>query len=152
VEALAMTQPTVQVSTKINASPGEVWTALTTPDLIKSYFFGTEIDTDWHEGSPIIFRGDWKGKRYEDKGKIQTFEPERKLSYSHWSPLSGAPDRPENYQLVTFDISRANGGTKVTLSQSNLMDDAKKPDPAKLQEFEKNWKMVLDGLKKVVEA
>ena len=147
-----MTQPTVQVSTNINASPGEVWNALTTPELIKSYFFGTEIDTDWEEGHPIHFRGSWKGKTYEDKGEIQVFEPERKLSYSHWSPLSGAPDKPENYNLVTFDLARAGDGTKVTLSQSNLTGATKPVDHAQKQEYEKNWRMVLDGLKRVTEA
>jgi uncharacterized protein YndB with AHSA1/START domain len=147
-----MSRPTVQVSTNINASPSEVWAALTTPELIKSYFFGTDIDTDWHQGSPIRFHGQWKGKAYEDKGEIKAFEPEKKLSYSHFSALSGVADKPENYHLVTFDLARAEGGTKVTLTQENLTDTATKTDPAKKQEFEKNWRMVLDGLKRVVES
>jgi|SRR6185295_5798384 len=147
-----MAQPAVQVSTNINASPSEVWNALTTPDLIKSYFFGSDVDTDWHEGSPIYFRGNWKGKKYEDKGEIQKFEPEKRLSYSHWSPLAGVPDKPENYHLVTFDLAQTESGTKVTLSQGDLAGKTKEIDAAKKQEFEKNWKMVLDGLKKVVEA
>ena len=147
-----MAGPTVQVSTNIHASPGEVWTALTTPNLIKSYFYGADVDTDWQEGSPIYFRGDWKGRKFEDKGEIQQFEPERRLSYSHWSPLSGAPDKPENYQVVTFDLAPTGGGTKVTLSQSDLVDKAKSIDGAKKQEYENNWRTVLDGLKKIVEA
>ena len=31
---------------------------------------------------------------YEDKGTVLAFEPERRLSYTHWSPMGGSDDRP----------------------------------------------------------
>jgi uncharacterized protein YndB with AHSA1/START domain len=139
-----------QVSTRIAASPADVWNALTTPETIKKYFFGAEVESDWEEGNPIYFRGDYQGKSYEDKGEILTFEPEKRLSFSHWSPLSGVADRPENYHLVIFDLARDGKDTEVTLTQAKA-GEVKKSDLEKKEEFEKNWRMVLEGLKKTVE-
>ena len=144
-------EPITKVSTTIDAPPREVWDALTTPDIIKSYFFGSDVESDWEVGSPITFRGEYQGKKYEDKGVIQAAVPGKRLAYSHWSPLSGVPDRPENYNLVTFDLSDTDDGTKVTLSQAKLSGAPKQSDLDRKDEFEKNWKMVLSGLKKAVE-
>ena len=43
----------------INAPGSKVWEALTNPDLIKQYLFGTKVITDWQVGSPIIYEGQW---------------------------------------------------------------------------------------------
>jgi uncharacterized protein YndB with AHSA1/START domain len=51
----------------INAPASRVWQALVTPEAIKHYMFGTNVVSDWHEGSPIYWRGEWQGKPYEDK-------------------------------------------------------------------------------------
>ena len=40
----------------INAPTSRVWDALTKPDLIKQYLFGTQVTTDWRVGSPITLR------------------------------------------------------------------------------------------------
>jgi uncharacterized protein YndB with AHSA1/START domain len=44
-----------KVSIQINASSKAVWDALTKPALVKQYFFGTNVDTDWKRGSPSFF-------------------------------------------------------------------------------------------------
>src|SRR5215212_5822869 len=92
-----------EVSTQINAPVAKVWEALVTPDQIKQYMFGTNVVTDWKEGSPIVWKGEWKGKPYEDKGTILALKKERVLQYSHFSPLSGQPDVAENYHTVTIE-------------------------------------------------
>src|SRR6187399_1192874 len=88
----------------INANTAKVWNALTNPEMIKKYMFGATVISDWKEGSKIIWKGEWEGKSYEDKGKILRFEPEKSLQYSHFSPLSGLHDNPENYHIVTIDL------------------------------------------------
>jgi hypothetical protein len=71
--------------------------------------------------------------------------PNRLLQYSHFSPLSGEPDVPENYHIVTIDLSENGDQTQVSLSQNhNATDEARKHS-------EKNWSMMLDGLKKLLE-
>ena len=86
---------TGRVSIKINAPAARVWEALTTPAIIKQYFFGTTAISHWKVGSPIVFKGEWKGKEYEDKGTILDIVPNRLFRYSYWSSMSGIEDKPE---------------------------------------------------------
>jgi uncharacterized protein YndB with AHSA1/START domain len=58
---------TLNKSITINAPRQTVWDAITKPELIKKYFFGTNTVTTWKVGTPIFFRGEWEGKPYEDK-------------------------------------------------------------------------------------
>jgi uncharacterized protein YndB with AHSA1/START domain len=140
-----------KVQTTVNAQPAAVWKALTTASTLKQFFFGSDISTDWSVGSPIRFRGNWKGKPYEDKGVIQSFDAGKRLAFTHWSPLSGMDDKPENYHIVAFDLRPENGVTEVVLTQTNL-NDAEPLTPENRAEYAKNWTMVLDGLKKAVEG
>ena len=140
-----------QVRTTINAPPAAVWKALTTASTLKQFFFGADVSTDWRVGSPVRFRGNWKGKAFEDKGDIQAFDVGKRLSFTHWSPLSNMEDRPENYHIVTFDLRPVGSGTEVVLTQTN-QNDAEPLTPENRTEYAKNWTMVLDGLKTAVES
>jgi uncharacterized protein YndB with AHSA1/START domain len=104
-------------SVAIDAPVDETWRALTTPELIEQWFFGVETETDWEEGSPIVHRGEWQGKPYEDKGEIVRIEPPHLLVHTHWSDLSGKLDSPEHYQEVTWEVSARNGGSEVTVTE-----------------------------------
>jgi len=115
------------------------------PKAIKQYMFGATVVSDWREGSPIVWQGEWQGKPYEDKGTILELEPERTLRYSHFSPLSGLPDRPENYHTVTIDLSGDGDSTRVALAQGN------NPTEEARVHSEKNWGMMLAALKKYLE-
>jgi uncharacterized protein YndB with AHSA1/START domain len=142
--------PTAQVNKLIAASAPEIWTALTTPSALKQFFFGADVVTDWKVGSPIRMKGEFKGKAYEDKGDIVTFDPPRQLRFSHWSALSGQADIPANYHLVTFDLVPDGPATKVTLSQANLLGGVTASDIEHRADYEKNWAAVLDGLDRVL--
>src|SRR5512142_3286495 len=117
---------TAQASTTIHAPASKVWEALTKPELIKQYFFGTNVVTDWKVGSPIYYRGEWQGRPYEDKGTILEFEPNKRLVSTHWSPLSGVPDAPENYHTVTYLLYGHDGSTDVTILQDNNASEEEK--------------------------
>ena len=136
-----------KTSTTIDASPADVWKALVTPAAIKQYMFGTTVASDWKKGSPITWKGEWEGRAYEDKGVILENVPDRKLQYSHFSPMAGLPDKPENYHTVTIELSPATDGqTSVVLSQNN------NPTEQAQAHSEKNWTMMLGALKKYLEA
>ena len=132
-------------SVVIKASLQKVWDGLTLPELVKQYFFGTNMVTDWKVGSPIFFRGEWEGKAYEDKGTVLEFNPLKSLSYNYWSGFSGVEDKPENYQILKYEVEEVEGGVKLTISQSNASSQESADHSAA------NWKMVMDGLKKLVE-
>jgi uncharacterized protein YndB with AHSA1/START domain len=130
---------------EIDAAPEQVWRALTDPGLIKQYMFGSEVKTDWKPGSPITWQGEFEGRAYQDKGEIISFEPSRQLEVTHFSPLTGQEDRPENYHRVRYDLQPISGGTLVRLTQDNSSSAEEAEHSAA------NWRMMLDGLKKVVE-
>jgi uncharacterized protein YndB with AHSA1/START domain len=147
-------EATAVASIVVDASPKVVWKALTDPELIRQYFMGATVDTDWKEGSPITFRGEWNGTAFEDKGEVLTVRPQKELRYSHWSPMGGTPDSPENYHVVDIELHKAGSKTpktEVRLTQSNLSGAVTDADRAQRGEFEKNWRAVLQGLKDVVE-
>jgi uncharacterized protein YndB with AHSA1/START domain len=60
---------------EIDAPPTKVWSALTDPDQIKQYMFGSEVVTDWRQGSQIVWKGEYEGKEYEDKGEAWRSSP-----------------------------------------------------------------------------
>jgi uncharacterized protein YndB with AHSA1/START domain len=130
----------------IHAPAARVWHCLTDPELVKQVMFGSEVKTDWKEGSEIIYSGIWEGKPFEDKGKVVQIVPEKEMVTTHFSPLSGKEDIPENYQTVTYELAEVDGKTTVTLTQDN------NPDEAARDESVKNWKMTLESLKRVAEA
>lgn len=134
-----------KASTTINAPASRVWEALTKPELIKQYLFDTEVISDWKVGSPITYKGEWQGKPFEDKGKILQFEPGHSLVSTHWSPLSGVPDSPENYHTVSYRLSEKDGKTEVTITQDNNASEEEK------MHSEQNWRQVLEGMKKMLE-
>ena len=111
-----LTDLTAQVDQTIPASGVQIWQALTTPATLKKFFFGADVDSDWKAGSPIRFKGEFKGKPYEDKGEILAVEP---------------PQRKK---------------TQVTLTQSNLKGGVTASDVAHRADYEKNWATVLQGL------
>lgn len=134
-----------QADVVIKASPTRVWEALTKPELIKQYLFGTEAISDWQVGSPITYKGVWQGKTYEDKGRVLRAEPGKLLVSTYWSSMSGLSDAPEHYNTVTYELAPAEGGTKLTVTQDN------NPTEESRRHSEKNWVLVLQGLKQLLE-
>ena len=130
---------------EIDAPPEKVWRALTDPQLIKKYMFGSEVRTDWKPGSPITWQGEFEGRKYMDKGEIITVEPGRRLEITHFSPLTGQEDRPENYHRVSYELQQTDGGTSLRLTQDNSSSAEEAEHSAA------TWQMMLDGLMKVAE-
>lgn len=135
-----------KASMTINTPTLRVWEALTQPDLIKQYLFGTQVTTDWKVGSPITYEGVWEGKAYKDKGVILQVEPGKLLVSTFWSALSGLPDIPENYQTVRYELAAEDGGTRLTILQDN------NPTQEDANHSAQNWNMVLGGMKKLLEG
>src|SRR5688572_149889 len=140
------TDTSTSSSVAIDVPPDEVWRALTTPELIKRWFFGVDTETDWKQGSPIVHTGAWQGKPYVDKGEIVRIEPPHLLVHTHWSDLSGEPDSPEHYQEVIWEVAERNGGSELTITERNLPSDEAK------EASDQAWSMVLQNLKGMLEG
>ena len=135
-----------KTSVSVDATPGQVWKALTTPALIKQYLMGTEVSSDWEVGSAINYTGEYKGRKYHDKGVIKIMDPGKTFQSTYLSSMSGKEDEPENYNLVTYNISSRDNKTVIILTQDNIVTEAEKDQSTE------NWKAVLLKLKEVVEG
>lgn len=150
-ELAAQAEPNAQAELMIVAPASRVWAALTTPATLKKCFFGADIVTDWIPGSTIRMRGVFKGKRYEDKGHILVFEPQKCLGFSLWSELSRKPDAPANYRMVRFDLIAQGATTKVVLSQANLTGGKTQSDIEHRVGHENGQLLQLAALARIVE-
>jgi uncharacterized protein YndB with AHSA1/START domain len=130
----------------INSPVQRVWDALTDPEAIQQYMFGTTVVSDWHEGSTIVWKGEWQGKSYEDKGKIIQFVPIQLIQYSHFSPLSGMQDVPENYHIVTVELFTDGKKTRISLTQEHNTSEEER------QHSQQNWEAMLENLQKYLEV
>ena len=127
-------------------APDRVWAALTEPEQIAGYMHGSQVETTWEVGSPITWDGEYEGRAYQDKGEVLTYDEPRLLSVTHYSPMMGQPDEPENYHTVVYTLSETDSGTHLELTQDGCDDEEQ------AQQFSQNWQEMLDGLKTQVEA
>lgn len=135
----------ISVSVNIQAPASKVWRTLTDPALIEQYLFGTQAVSDWKEDSPLFFKGEWEGTKYEDKGVILTFEKDKLFQYSYWSSFSGLEDTPENYSVVTNILSESNDETILMIVQQGFKDQTS------MDHTLENWKSVLTKIKSIAE-
>lgn len=140
-----MKNTTAHASITINASPAEVWEALTNPQLVKQYMFGADVLTDWNVGSAIVYRGEWQGQSYEDKGTILDIESERRIVMDYFSPMTGQDDTPANYMKITYEILPNDHSVVLQITQEN------NKDAASAQRSQENWTNILKEIKKLVE-
>ncbi len=135
----------IQYRTIINAPLEKVWEALTNSEIVKQYFFGTNLVTSWKVGELIIFQGEWEGQKYQDKGEVLEYEQNKRLAYSYLSNWSGKEDKPENYLWVCYEVKSDGEKTELTIHQSNY-------DEERAKHSEGNWASIVDEMRKIVEA
>ena len=74
-------------------------------------------------------------------------EAPRRLAVTHWSPLTGEPDTPENHHHVTYEVEPLDGDrSRLTLTHGNSPTQE-----AADAMVENGWKPMLQSLKDVAE-
>ena len=137
----------IEHSIEINASATKVWDALTNPDKIKEYLYGTETITTWKVGAPIVFQGQYEETTYKDKGVVLENNENKALKYSYWSSFSGMPDTPENYHTVAYELEPISDQcTKFTWKQAGFGSEEKR------QHTNDNMPDFMKHIKQVAEA
>lgn len=133
----------------INASPAQVWSTLTIPDIMTTWMGSPEMEikviTDWKVNSPILIQG-FHHVKFENKGLVLQNDKESKLSYSHLSNISRLPDIPENYAILEFVLTPVEDKTQLTLTITNF------PTEVIRKHLEFYWRTTIIGIKKAAEA
>ncbi|MDF3820547.1 SRPBCC domain-containing protein [Leptospira sp. 96542] len=129
----------------IHSNLERVWDVITTPKYIKEYLYGTDVISDWQEGSSLIFKGEWEGKMYEEKGTILTLQAPVTFKYSYFTPLFGLPDLPENYSIIENKLVGKDGLVTLHLTQVGFTS------VDKVKHSEESWNQCLDIIKRIAE-
>ncbi len=139
---------------EIQAPITEVWDALVNPEKTKVYMFGCATVSDWHIGSPLIWEGEYEGKKMVFvKGNILALDAPSKLVYTVFDPNSTIPDLPENYLEVSYVLSETLGITTLNIAQGDY--DTVAEGERRYKESYNNgtgWMPILVEIKKLVES
>ena len=93
----------------INASPESDWNAITKPELVKLWQYGSDLITEGKVGDDIRFKTAWEDKIFEQQGKLLEIKPNELLRYSLFAPRPDLEDKPENYFEMNYVLTAKNG-------------------------------------------
>jgi uncharacterized protein YndB with AHSA1/START domain len=149
-----MSQPLIVKNTiDIQAPAARVWDALTNPAQTKKYMFGCEALSDWKEGSPLIWKGNFNGvELVAVKGTVLSIRPGEFLAYTAIDPNSSVPDKPENYLTVTLELSEEGGRTLLTATQGDYSTVADGDQRYQHTIAGGGWAPILTAIKELVES
>ena len=130
----------------MRAPARKVWLAVTEPDLVRQWQYGSDLLTTWEPGTPIVFRNEWNGQVFEQKGTVLEFVPEVRLKYSLFFPRPDLQDVPEHYFFMTYELTERDGLTSLLIRQ-----DDPRPSPPAASSGGDGGPDVLSSLKELVE-
>jgi uncharacterized protein YndB with AHSA1/START domain len=133
-------------SIQINNTVDAAWKALVDPEIVAKYMLGSQQVSDWKKGSSIIWKKDFNGRQFVDRGEILEITPPKSLKYTHYSPASGNTDAPENYQTVSVALKENAKGTTIELSSDNNASEEAK------ERTEQIWTYYFQGLKLIMDT
>lgn len=142
-----MTQQIVETIT-IKAPPYRVWDTLTNTDLMKQWMgdqeMQIEVITDWTVGNPIVIRG-FHHVKFENKGTVLHYDPNKMLQYDYLSSISRLADQPEHYTNIEFTLTPEENQTRVTLTLRNF------PTESIFKHVGFYWRTTIHIMKKLAE-
>jgi uncharacterized protein YndB with AHSA1/START domain len=139
-----MTKASFVYVTFIRTTPDKLWSALTSPEFTKQYWFGVHHDTDWQPGSP--WRLMFKDGRVADAGEIVEADPPKRLVLrwrNEWNPEL----KSEGYSRCTIEIEPVAAAVKLTVTHEMDREDSKF-----IKAVSDGWPKILANLKSLLET
>lgn len=133
--------------TYIATTPEKLWEALTSGEFTEQYFFGSEVRSDWREGSTVTYS---RNGQVTDQGTILKCEPYRLLSFT-WNYVGDKSDRKQPSR-VTFELKPMDATVKLTLKHDDLQptDIVERDDT--FEGLNNGWPAILSNLKSLLET
>ena len=143
-----MNKTTFAYVTYIRTTPERLWEALTTPEFISQYWFGSTAESDFKAGSPWTLR--MADGELADTGEILESVPGKRLVIkwlNEWKPEFKA----EGYATCTMEIEPVADVQipSVRLSITHTMDRA---DSGFIGAVSGGWPRILSNLKSLLET
>ena len=130
--------------TFIRTTPTRVWKALTDPEFIRQYWFGTTADCSWRKGAP------WKLVRPDgstsDAGEILEIDPPRRMVIrwqNAWKPELAA----EGPSVCTIELEPLGGAVKLTITHT-----IERTPSQFIEAVSGGWPKVISNLKSLLES
>ena len=128
----------------IRATPERVWQALTDSDLVKRYYFGSVIDSDFRPGSPIVYKQPDTG-RIDIEGEVIEADPPRRLVHTfavRWdADVNDPPTR------VAWEITPMGDACRLSVTHDGFTEEN-----ATFESTKGGWPVILSGLKTLLET
>jgi hypothetical protein len=93
-----------------------------------------------------VFRNEWNGQVFEQKGHVLEFLPESRLKYSLFFPHPDLQDIPEHRFFMTYELTESEGVTSLLVRQEDP-----RPSPPTESTGGDEGPDVLSSLKELVE-
>ena len=130
--------------TFIRTTPEKLWEALTDPQFIQKYWFGTTVECGWKQGSPWKLVGADGG--LTDKGEILEIDPPRRMIIrwqNEWKPEL----KQEGPSRCTIELEPVGSAVKLTLTH-----EIDRPESRLITAVSGGWPRVLSNLKSLLET
>jgi uncharacterized protein YndB with AHSA1/START domain len=130
--------------TFIRTTPEKLWSALTSPEFTKQYWFGMHQETAWKAGAPwqLVFADG----RIADTGEIVEVDPPKRLVL-RWRNEFKPELKAEGYSRCTVELEPI--GTAVKLTITHEMD---RSGSKFIQAVSGGWPRILSNLKSLLET
>ena len=130
--------------TYIRTTPQQLWSALTTADFIRQYWFGCNVESEWRVGA--LWKLSFPDGRLADSGEIVELEPERKLVI-RWRNEWKAEFKAEGWSLCTMELESVGTAVKLTITHGMERDNSQF-----IEAVSGGWPRILSNLKSLLET
>ena len=130
--------------TYIRTTPQRLWSALTSNEFIRQYWFGVIVESEWEVGASwrlILSDG-----RTADTGEIVEVEPGKKLVI-RWRNEFKPELKAEGWSLCTMELEPVSTAVKLTVTHSMERDTSKF-----IEAVSGGWPQILSNLKSLLET
>ena len=130
--------------TYIRTTPEKLWEALTEPEFIRQYWFGTTVECDWKKGSPWKMVG--SDGSLMDSGELLEIDPPRRMVIrwqNEWKPELKA----EGGSRCTIELEPVDDAVKLTITHEIDRSDSKF-----ITAVSQGWPRIVSNLKSLLEA
>jgi uncharacterized protein YndB with AHSA1/START domain len=130
--------------TFIRTTPEKLWSALTTAEFMKEYWFGMQIHSEWKPGA------EWKmvfpDGRVADTGEVLEADRPRRIRLK-WRNEFRPELKAEGFTLCTIEIEPYGNSVRLSISHSIERSESKF-----IQAVSGGWPKILSNLKSLLET
>lgn len=130
--------------TFIRTTPERLWSALTTAEFMKQYWFGVHAETDWKPGSAwkLVFADG----RIADTGEVLECDAPKRIVLK-WRNEFMPELKAEGYSRCVMELEPAGDAVKLTITHS--MERAQSEF---IEKVSGGWPRILSNLKSLLET